>query len=127
MLDKRGGFWLTESVQMIAEFPFVESLPKREKSRVATLWDRFQEVKALTEVHGMLVPCQLAANLLGVSHQRVCQLMEAGKLERVDFGGHPFVTENSLHEHARSERKNGRPPKVQTVRDVLKLASKSVK
>ena len=97
---------------LAAEFPFVEELPKREKSRLQKLWDHFTEVKAITAQKGLLVPVRFAANLVGVSQQRVDQLCDNGSLERVYVDGHPFVTENSLIEWAKSERKAGRPPKL---------------
>jgi len=95
------------------EFGFVNGLPKREKSRWQRVREEFDRLRALTEQHGMLVPVHLAAALAGVSHQRIHQLMDDGRLERVDAGGsgHPFVTERSLCAWADSERKTGRPCK----------------
>lgn len=106
----------------IEEFPFVAEMPKRAKSKLATRWEVFERMQAIVEVEGLLVPPVLAGKLLGVSKQRVDELMKVGRLKRVDWEGHPFVTENSLHEYARSERKGGRPPKVRTVAQVVKLA-----
>jgi hypothetical protein len=96
------------------EFPFVGELPRREKRQTANLWERFREFSRLAESKGALVPPYVAAGLLGVSQQRVSQLMKAGRLERIEFEGQPFVTENSIVDFARSERKNGRPFKVPT-------------
>jgi len=107
---------------MASEFPFVEQLPKREKSRLLKLWDHFAEARALTKEHGMLVPVQLAASLAGVSNQRIHQLMEADQLKRVELNGHPFVTENSFVVWAQSERKNGRPFKDLAKGETWKLA-----
>jgi hypothetical protein len=91
------------------DFPFVEGMPKREKSRVAQLWDRLQELKAITDEKGAILPAGFASKLVGVSKQRVNDLMKAGRLERVEVDGHPFVTERSIVEYAKSERKAGRP------------------
>lgn len=99
-------------MEAIGEFPFVEQLPKREKSKVAKLWDVLAEASALTEEKGMLLPSRFAAKLLGISQARVDQLMDAGKLERVELDGHPFVTENSVVAFAKTERKAGRPVKA---------------
>lgn len=97
------------------EFPFVEGLPKREKSRLQKLWDHFQEVKEISAEKGILVPVRLASSLGGVSVQRIDQLCVVGKLERVYVDEHPFVTEQSLLAWARSERKSGRPCSSSTV------------
>ena len=93
------------------EFGFVNALPKREKSRWQRVRDEFERIRVITDEKGMLVPVHLAAALSGVCKQRIHQLMEVGKLERVDVlgDGHPFVTERSLMQWADSERKAGRP------------------
>lgn len=93
----------------ITEFPFVAEMPKREKSKLQKVWDRFKEIQALQDVHGMLIPHVMAAKLLDVSHQRVSQLVEAGKLVCVKIEGSSLITEKSLVELAKSERKAGRP------------------
>jgi len=95
----------------ITEFPFVEAMPKREKSRIAKLWDEFSQMREAMQKAGGLVPPVMAAELAGVSHQRIWQLVEAGKLERVEFCGRGFITGDSFEAWAKSERKNGRPLK----------------
>lgn len=97
------------------EFPFVEHLPKREKTRLAILWDHFQQVKQLTDEHGILVPYTFAAELAGVSRQRIFQLVQTGDLVRVEMNGHPFITEKSFLAWAQSERKAGRPTKAESM------------
>ena len=94
------------------DFPFVSELPRREKSKVVKVWEAFRQMNAMRAEHGAPVPQKVAATLLEVSTTRIDQLVEAGKLTRVDFFGHVYITENSLVEHARSERKTGRPFKV---------------
>jgi hypothetical protein len=97
------------------DFPFVETLPKREKSRLRKLWDHFQEAKAIAAEHGMLVPCPVAAQIVGVSRQRIDQLCADGLLRLVQLGGHNYVTENSLVAWAQTERKQGRPTKAESL------------
>lgn len=101
------------------EFPFVGSLPRAEKSRLAKLWDHFQDVRAAAAVHGVLLPQHYAATLLGVSKQRVNFLVKEGRLESVDLGGHPYVTEKSMLDYAKAERKVGRPVTVPGVREIF--------
>jgi len=94
------------------DFPFMESLPKREKSKLAKMWDSFKELAEIQKEHGYPVPRTAAAILLEITPQRIDQLVESGKLIAVKFHGHVYVTENSLLELARSDRKSGRPLKV---------------
>ena len=97
----------------LSEFPFVSELPKREQKRVRSVWDVIREFGELQEREGALIPLAVAASALGVSRQRVWQITEEGeRLRRVDFEGHAFVTEKSLIEFGRLERKRGRPFKV---------------
>lgn len=87
----------------------MDRLPKREKSRLAKLWETFKEMKEIQEKNGFLIPRTAAASLLDVHPTRVDQLCEAGNLVRIDYHGHRYVSENSIVEYARTERKNGRP------------------
>lgn len=96
----------------ISEFPFVTELPKREARKVKTVWDVIQDMRALQESKGHLLPASVAKAALGVCKQRVHQLMDSGRLERVDYEGHVFVTLASVEAFARSERKAGRPVKM---------------
>lgn len=95
------------------DFPFVAEMPKRERSKVATLWDRFNQLKAITEEKGMLLPPAFCAQLLGVSRQRIYVLMDEGRLEKIEVDSHTFVTEASFIEWCKAEHKNGRPTKLQ--------------
>lgn len=107
----------------VSEFPFVAELPKRDKAKVANLWDKLAELRAMAQMGGSLVPHKFAAKLLGLSSQRLYQLAHDGRLERVEFEGHSFITERSLVQLARTERKNGRPLKTpKTAGEVLKLS-----
>lgn len=93
----------------ILEMPFVAELPKREKSKLHKLWDAFFDLREIVAKTGILVPQAAAARLLGVSPQRVGQLIGVGKLDTHVWNGSPWVTENSLIAFAESERKSGRP------------------
>ena len=93
----------------LAEFPFVQDLPKRERNRLQTVWDVWQEVKAKVEEKGLFIPVTMAASLGGVSRQRIYQLCESGTLEQIEVGKNTFITENSLMSWMESERKAGRP------------------
>lgn len=94
------------------EFPWVNELPKREKSRLAKAWDRLKAFSDATKEAGALVPVSFAASILGVSDQRVRDLVNDGILEGIRLEGHLFISERSIVTWAKTERKAGRPPKV---------------
>lgn len=97
------------------EFPFVEALPKREKSKLSSLWDRFTEFQRQVERLGPPISPALAAALLGLSNQRVAQLIEAGRFQVVESPlGHRVITGNSFVEFCKLERKTGRPTLIDT-------------
>jgi len=96
------------------EFPFTAAMPKREKSKLAKCWELLQRMKAISATEGDLVPLMMGAKLLGISRSRVDDFVRDGRLKRYDIDGHVFLTENSIVECARTERKNGRPLKIPT-------------
>lgn len=102
----------------VAEFPFVETLPRSEKSKVARVWDLLHVMAAVTKVEGQLVPVMLAAKLLDYTRSSIDNQVEAGRLKRVDIDGHVFITENSIVAFAKEERKMGRPRKVPSNKEV---------
>jgi len=111
------------------DFPFVAEMPKRERSKVETLWDRFHRLKAITDEKGMLLPVVFCAKLLGVSRQRVYALLDEGRMERVDLDGQIFITEESFIAWCRAEHKQGRPTKAEalSLKDCWAVASETVK
>lgn len=96
------------------EFPFVEAMPKREKSRTLKKWDVLMEFIGQVKQHGALIPTAAAADVLGVSRQRVDDVIRDGRLVAIKFGNHLYITEASLMQFAGTERKAGRPCKVPT-------------
>lgn len=94
------------------EFPFTATMPKREKSRLVKCWELLQRMKQISATEGDLVPLMMGAKLLGLSRSRVDDLVRDGRLKRYDIDGHVFLTENSIVECAKVERKHGRPFKV---------------
>ena len=104
----------------IAEFPFVAEMPKREKSKLVKVWELFEQVKREQERVGVLVHPVHCAALLGVCRQRVYQLIQDGRLERIDFGGHQMITERSMLKFCASERKAGRPCLPENAAEMVK-------
>jgi len=105
------------------EFPFTASMPKREKSKLVRCWELLQRMKAISATEGDLVPLMMGAKLLGISRSRVDDLVRDGRLKRYDIDGHVFLTENSIVECAKIERKNGRPLKALSSKSEMWKAS----
>lgn len=94
------------------EFPAFAEVPSRKKPMLVRAWNFFREMSAIQAEHGIIVPRKAVAAMLDVSVQRVDELEKAGGLTRVDFRGHPYITENSIVAYCKIERKNGRPLKA---------------
>lgn len=106
--------------------PFIVDLPKREKSKLASLWDHFQELQALTQREGPLVPVRYGADLMGISRQRVDELIKDGRLRVHRVNDHRMLYCSDIVEYAKAERKSGRPSipaETMTVRDAFRVAS----
>ena len=88
------------------DFPFMAEMPKREKTRRQRLLDEYHAFCSLMSGN---LPFLLsdAAVFLGVSRQRVWQLCESGRLERVEFLGKPWVTGQSVMKMMKELRKTG--------------------
>lgn len=94
------------------EFPFLAELPKREKGRVAKLWDLLEEVGRIQRERGPIIPQAVAADALGISRARVAVLVDEARLESIMIGEHRFVLLSSVKERAQMEKsKGGRPRK----------------
>lgn len=63
-------------------------------------------VKATTQ-HGPLAPPAMVAASLGISRQRVYQLMDEGRLESIEVDGKKFIPAHKLEEFLLIARKSG--------------------
>lgn len=64
-----------------------------------------------TNTHGPLATPAMVAAALGVSRQRIHQLIEQGRLATVNVGSERMIPAVALDSYWTDERKNGRPPK----------------
>lgn len=119
---------VTVAPELIEEFPFVESLPKSEKSKLAKIWDAFHAARALSAEHGILLHQSFVALLLDISRQRVKELIKDGRLKAVMLGDKELVTENSVIAWAQAEHKAGRPVNVpSTIAESYRRTKKALK
>lgn len=90
------------SLEAVAEFPFVETLTKRQQGRLT---------KAVEVIRRMrdddLLPASVAAKVLGVGIQRVYDLQKQGRFSRVELHGQVFVKGADVVAYAAAERKTG--------------------
>lgn len=93
----------------IAEFPFVAELPKREKTRRMKLLEVLDILEARTKEKGPVIPQSLAAEILGVTRQRVAQFVDSGRIEAFLLNGTRFVYLRSFLEFCKEDRPTGRP------------------
>jgi hypothetical protein len=96
----------------VLDFPFVADLPKREVKRIHSAFDELQRISELVQEMGLPVSISTSAKLLGVSSQRISELLKDGLLERMDWGGRTYVTQRSIVKRLESARQVGRPRKL---------------
>jgi hypothetical protein len=81
--------------------PTAPKLRKGSRAWIASEMDRF---KQLCSDHSGLTQPFMAAMALGVSRQRVCQLMKLGHLRSFEVMGKSFVSCADIEEFAKLER-----------------------
>jgi hypothetical protein len=95
---------------MDAELPLGDQRyeqPTPRKGSKAWTMIELRRFRALSREHGGLTNPTFAALLLGVSRQRVHQLMMEGKLPFHDIIGRPFIQCDVLEEFSKLERSTG--------------------
>jgi hypothetical protein len=80
-------------------------------AKVEGFLQRVRDLQAIQNEIGGIVPQTLAAVALGISTQRVHQLLHTGQLEPVLVCETPYVSMRSLAQFVNGDRKNGRPIK----------------
>lgn len=89
------------------EFPGMPVGSPTEEQQLAAEIKKYQE--ALNE-HGVLVAPAVGARLLKVSTQRVCQLLDAGKLTRLVLLGQNWVPLTQLQHRLTAPKETGGKP-----------------
>ena len=93
------------------DFPFLDGVPKREKTRVGKLLDVIAEIERVQLERGPVISQHVVADVLGLSPQRVSNLVSEGRLDSVRIGETRFVFLESFRDFAKKERPPGRPRK----------------
>lgn len=71
---------------------------------------------------GGLMPFATAAKFLGVSKQRVNELVAEGTLKPVEFAGKKWLTANQIEEFIKLNREAGRPWHKPSVKEMWKMS-----
>ena len=109
-----------------SEFPFVEGLPqvvvKEAKRGAAAFRQVVEEYQAAQAKHGLLVPVSTVAEAVGISPQRVTQLLDEGRLQAVTVTGRRWVVAASVTAFlAQGPRPAGRPKKLSKLANSVRL------
>lgn len=78
------------------DLPFTDLPPARRVERSVEDW--LEDFNAVAKGKGGLVPVSAMTDLFDVTRQRVHQLIAAGRLEKIQYGGVAFVTGRSIKE-----------------------------
>jgi len=112
----------------VAEFAFVEALPPAKQvdesglSKSERLHRKLTVIKDLMASKGVLVPVALVAEVFGLSRQRIHGICDQGHMEKVVIHGTSYITEESLLQYLKEERKAGRPRKPISALDLAKAS-----
>lgn len=100
-------------------FPLIEQRVRR-RGFLRELLDAYDQ-------HKVLMPPVWVAHALALSHQRVSQLIDEGRLATVEFRGRKLVPIASIEAWLADERKNGRPFKEPSLREAYSEGFRNVK
>lgn len=121
-------------MEAVLEFPFTAEMPVASEPDLSKLprnervARQVEAMRAMMDKRGALVPLPLVAELLGVSKQRVHDIIAQGHLEKISIHGHRYVPEDSLVAYVNTERRNGRPPKLpKSATELAKIAIRAAK
>jgi hypothetical protein len=102
------------------EVPVVGGAPLPEK-KMGML--RFLlSLRRITNEEGGLVPLTMAATVLGMSKQRVHDLVKEGTLRAIEFGGKKWLSGKELESFVQLERKAGRPWKEPSKKEMWRAS-----
>ena len=76
---------------------------------------------------GGLMPFATAAKLLGVSKQRVNDLVAEGTFKPVEFAGKKWLTANQIEEFIKLKREPGRPWHKPSIKEMWKMSREGAK
>jgi len=92
------------------------------KQRLKFFLDQIRAFREMTSRDGGLLPFATAAKLLGVSKQRVNELVTEGTFKPVEFAGKKWLSANQIEEFIKLKREPGRPWNKPSVKEMWKIS-----
>lgn len=86
------------------------------------LLDMIRGFRELNSRDGGLLPFSVAAKLMGISKQRVNQLVAEGTLKPVEFAGKKWLSGNQIEEFIKLKREPGRPWNKPSAKELWKMS-----
>jgi len=103
-----------------SDFEFVKELPTR-KVRKGVL-ELAREFAAISQRQGGLIPQAMAATVLGVSRQRINQLVKEGTFSVWTFYGRPWLSQAEIVDFARLRRGEGENQHKPSVKELWRAS-----
>jgi hypothetical protein len=100
-------------------------LPERKVKK--SVFDFFRNLREINQREGGLVPYAGAATILGVSKQRIHDLVNEGTLRPVELFGKKWLSANELESFVKLQRQSGRPWKEPSIKDQWRAAMEGAK
>ena len=97
------------------------------KQRLKFFLDQIRAFREMTSRDGGLLPFATAAKLLGVSKQRVNELVTEGTFKPVEFAGKKWLSANQIEEFIKLKREPGRPWNKPSVKEMWKMSREGAK
>jgi hypothetical protein len=97
-----------------------DGLPRRKVK--TSVFDLLRNLRKLTTEKGGLVPIAGAATILGVTKQRVHELVKEGTLHPVEFLGKKWLSGEELLSFVKLQRDAGRPWKEPSIKEQWRAA-----
>jgi hypothetical protein len=108
-----------EATAQLEMFPLTEQRVRRKGF--------LREVLEAFDQHKVLMPPAWVAHALALSHQRVSQLIDQGRLATVEVRGRKLVPIASIEAWIADERKNGRPFKEPSLKEAYSEGFRNLK
>ena len=89
-----------------ASFEFMQSVPKR-STAFTKMTDAFQMLRDVIGSGGAYIPKAMLTEVLGVSRQRVDQIIDAGYIKTFVLHGKDYVTETDLRAYIEAAPRHG--------------------
>ena len=100
-------------------------LPKRKVKKGVI--DSLREFRATSAQEGGLLPFAAAAGVLGVSKQRVHDLVNEGTLRAIEQFGKNWLSANELESFVKLQRQSGRPWREPSIKEQWRAAMEGAK